>query len=109
MPQVAGVGAPVPDLALDAALPGLDDAARLVAGLRHQEAGVDGHDLVPAAGPVEPERRPLLGLAERELELVAVAVGADRGDDRILHEVVLVPDPLQHVGDLLGLSTSWAE
>ena len=97
--------------ALEALLarPGEHLLARGVAALGREQAVVERHDLVEAAGRVEAaHERAVRARAERVLELVAVAPLLDRGHDRLLLEAVELADPAQRVADLLGLDLELA-
>ena len=71
-----------------------------VAEVGREPAAFDLEDLVPASGLVEPERRAVLELGERVLELVAVVEDRLRGDDRLERRVGQAPDPAERVRDL---------
>ena len=60
---------------------------------------LDLEHLVPAAGLVQAERRPLVELRERVLHLVAVVELRSRRHDRLEREVGQPREPLQRVGD----------
>ena len=69
-----------------------------------------GHvvDLVPAAGRVEAEHQPpSVVLAERVLELVAVAPGLDGGHDRLDGRLLEAADARQRLAHLRLLLASW--
>ena len=57
--QVALAGRPVVDAQVRLARPALERPPDVVSGRRGDVARLDRHQLVPAAGAVEPERRPV--------------------------------------------------
>src|SRR5918996_656919 len=84
VPQDALLRATIPVRQALRAAPGLDRLAQLVDALRRED--VEGHvvDDVEAAGAVEPQHQfALVVLAERVLELVAVAEGLHGRHDRL--------------------------
>jgi hypothetical protein len=85
------------------ARPLADGVADRVAEVRRQPALLDLEHFVPAARFVEAERRPVLQLRERVLELVAVVEDVVRGHDRLERQLRDAADAAQRVGDLRRL------
>ncbi len=100
MAQVAA--APALVVSLEPLLPGpLSSAvADRVAELGRQPAALDLEHTVPPAGGVKAQRRPLLELRERVLQLVAVPEDLRRRHDRLRPELRQARDAPQRVGDL---------
>ena len=83
------------------ARPGVDGVADPVAELVGEPAALDLEHLVPAAGPVEAESRPLGRRGERVLELVAVVEDLRlAGKDRLERRLGDAREPLQRVAHL---------
>ena len=101
--QVAGLRLLVVRLELLLARPVADGVPDRVAEVGREPALLDLEHLVPAAGPVEAERRAVLGLRERVLELVAVVEERLGRDDRLERRVGDPADPRERVADLLRL------
>ena len=85
------------------ARPGAHAVADRVAEVGREPAAVDLEHLVPPPRAVEAERRAVLGLRERVLELVAVAELLDGGDDLLERRVGEPGEALQRVADPLLL------
>ena len=101
--QHAGAGAAVVRRHPGGLSPGADLVAAGVVGLGCQQAVVGVHDLVPAPPCVEPQDQLALALAERVLELVAIAPALQRRLDRRQLEAVQASEAAQRVVDLLLL------
>src|SRR5207247_939906 len=85
------------------ARPLADRVANAVAGVARQPAMLDLEHLVPAPGPVQAERRPVLELRERVLHLVAVVELRRRWENLFERRFRKPGEPLQRVGDPLLL------
>ena len=85
------------------ARPRANGVADVVAEVGGEPALLDLEHLVPAAGPVQPERRAFLVLRERVLHLVPVVEDRRGGNDRLERRVGDPAEPAQRVGDLVGL------
>src|SRR4029079_5676269 len=85
--QVARLRGLVVRFELLLARPCLHGLADGVADIRCEQARADGQHLVPASGAMEPERRAVVRLRERVLELVPVAVLRARRHDRLERRV----------------------
>jgi hypothetical protein len=100
------LGAPVPGREALRAAPGLHGLAQLVHPLGGQDVERDVVDRVEAAGAVEAEHQlAVLVLAERVLELVAIAKLLHGGHDRLDRRVLEAADAGQGVAHLVLLLT----
>ena len=97
------MGALVVGLEALRARPGDERLAHGVAALARQQAHLDRHDLLPAAGAVEAERGALRRGRPGVLELVAVGVLAHGGHDRLERRIGQAGDALERVEHLLLL------